>query len=230
MAGMAMVAHGATAPDPQPKIASVVRADPRTGRLVRKVVTLRPAKPAATPPQPAAKAAPATLPPLPEGMAVPKLVAELSQAYKVDPLLVHSVIQVESNYNPFAVSPKGAEGIMQLIPSTARRFGVGNTFNARENIEGGVKYLKYLESLFTDTRHVLAAYNAGEQAVIKYGGVPPYPETRNYVEQVGKKLGKLKAAELASSSAPSQEGPVKEPVPRIEQFTDAGGAVHYVTR
>ena len=81
-----------------------------------------------------------------------------------------------------------------------------------------VEALKYIQK-FSCTR-----------AVIKYGGVPPYPETRNYVEQVGKKLGKLKAAELASSSAPSQEGPVKEPVPRIEQFTDAGGAVHYVTR
>jgi len=104
----------------------------------------------------------------------------------VDPLLVDSVIRVESNYNPLAVSPKGAEGLMQLIPATARRFGVTNSFDVKENIEAGVTYLKYLLDMFGDDRLAVAAYNAGESAVMRYGDVPPYRETMNYVSRVGK--------------------------------------------
>jgi len=86
---------------------------------------------------------------------------------------------VESNYNPYAVSPKGALGIMQLIPATARRFGVLDVFDPVDNIEGGARYLKYLLELFNgDYPLALAAYNAGENAVTRYGAVPPYPETR----------------------------------------------------
>jgi len=225
-------------PEPGPRVTSVVRAD-RSGRLVRSVVVTPRAVvakivppqpvPAATPPAPAPEPVAAEPPPLAPGAGLPKLVDQIARLYKVDPLLVHSVIQVESNYNPLAVSPKGAQGLMQLIPSTARRFGVRNSFDAKENVKGGVMYLKYLQSLFSDTRHVLAAYNAGEEAVIKFGGIPPYPETVNYVYQVGKRLGQLRAVQRSQSEAQAKEEPPKDTKPRIEQFTDANGAVHYVT-
>lgn len=234
-------ACAASAPESGPRVTSVVRAD-RSGRLVRsvvvtphavasKVVTPQPV-PAANPPEPVREQAPvaAELPTLSPGVGLPKLVDEVARFYKVDPLLVHSVIQVESNYNPLAVSPKGAQGLMQLIPSTARRFGVRNSFDVKENVKGGVMYLKYLQSVFSDIRHVLAAYNAGEEAVIKFGGVPPYPETVNYVYQVGKRLGQLRAVQRLQSEAQANPEPPKETNPRIEQFTDASGAVHYVTK
>src|SRR5581483_12304992 len=105
---------------------------------------------------------------------------------------VDSVVQVESNYNPFAVSNKGALGLMQLMPATARRFGVENPFDPRQNIQGGVRYLKFLQDTFRDDRLAIAAYNAGEKAVTKYKGVPPYPETVSYVAKVGTKYGQRK--------------------------------------
>ena len=114
----------------------------------------------------------------------------------VESHLVHSVIRAESNYNASAVSPKGAQGIMQLIPATARRFGVSNVFDARENIQGGVRYLRFLLDYYKgDYAKAIAAYNAGEGAVDKYHGVPPYAETQNYVYRVA---GNLKAARLAA--------------------------------
>ena len=112
----------------------------------------------------------------------------------VEAPLVHSVIRAESNYNPNAVSAKGAQGVMQLIPSTAKRFGVGNSFDVEQNIEGGVKYLKFLLDYFQgDYTKTIAAYNAGEKAVDKFQGVPPYAETRNYVWQVAKNLQSARA-------------------------------------
>ncbi len=99
------------------------------------------------------------------------------------------MIRAESNYNPDAVSPKGALGLMQLIPSTARRFGVSNPFDVRENIEGGVRYLRFLLDYYQgDYPKAIAAYNAGEAAVDKYHGIPPYAETQNYVHRVAKNL------------------------------------------
>jgi soluble lytic murein transglycosylase-like protein len=109
----------------------------------------------------------------------------LARQHNVDPDLVHAIITVESNYNPRAVSRAGAQGLMQLMPATAARFQVEDPFNPRDNMEGGIRYLKHLLTLFSDDlRHVLAAYNAGESAVYKYGGMPPYPETQTYVERV----------------------------------------------
>lgn len=103
----------------------------------------------------------------------------------VDPALVQAVIQNESAWNPNAVSPKGAFGLMQLIPSTAERFGVGNVFDPAQNIEGGTKYLRQLlDRYHGDLKKSLAAYNAGEQAVERFGGVPAFPETRAYVKKV----------------------------------------------
>ncbi|MCV6639461.1 lytic transglycosylase domain-containing protein [Candidatus Albibeggiatoa sp. nov. NOAA] len=104
----------------------------------------------------------------------------------VDAALLHAVIQTESAYNPKAVSPKGATGLMQLMPATARRFGVSDRTNASENIYGGAKYLSWLLDLFdNDIRLALAGYNAGEGAVKRYGNkIPPYKETKNYVRKV----------------------------------------------
>jgi len=101
-----------------------------------------------------------------------------------------AVAKVESDFNPAAVSHKGAVGIMQLMKDTARQYGVANRYNARENIKAGVRHLKYLYKKYNrDLALTLAAYNAGESAVEKYGGVPPYPETRNYIKKVKQCLG-----------------------------------------
>lgn len=160
--------------------------------------------------------------------AIGRLVEESARTHDIDPLLVHSVIQVESNYNNYALSPKGAEGLMQLIPSTARRFGVTNSFDPKQNIEAGVKYLKYLKDLFRDDRLALAAYNAGEGAVFKYKNIPPYRETVGYVSKVGEKMAEARARERKNAKAlPVEETDVH---PALEQYTDAGGLVHLRTR
>lgn len=104
--------------------------------------------------------------------------------YGVDPVLVRAVIQVESDFNVRCLSHKGARGLMQLIPATATRFGVKDSFDPEQNIHGGVRYLAYLLKLFpNDIHRALAAYNAGEGAVQKYGGIPPYAETTTYVQR-----------------------------------------------
>ncbi len=108
-----------------------------------------------------------------------------AQQYGVDPTLVRAVIHAESAFNPDAVSSAGAGGLMQLMPQTAARFGVADRFNPKENIAGGVAYLAFLLDLFHGDRQLaVAAYNAGEAAVQKYSGVPPYNETQNYVSRV----------------------------------------------
>lgn len=108
-----------------------------------------------------------------------------SQRWNVDESLVRAVIHAESSYNPRAVSPKGAMGLMQLMPTTARRFGVSNAFDPHQNIAGGVQYLAWLLNRYKgDWRLAIAGYNAGEGAVDKYSGVPPYRETRNYLKKV----------------------------------------------
>lgn len=114
------------------------------------------------------------------------IINSIALKYGVDRQLVHSVIKAESNYNRFAVSPKGAMGLMQLMPETALEYGVADVFDPAQNIEGGVKYLKDLLSIFNGNRKlVLAAYNAGQEAVRRYGHkIPPYSETREYVRRV----------------------------------------------
>src|SRR5487761_155024 len=114
-----------------------------------------------------------------------KVVNAAAKRNHLDPALVQAVIQNESDWNPYAVSRKGAFGLMQLMPSTAERFGVGNVFDPAQNIEGGTRYLRELLNHYHgNLRDSLAAYNAGEQAVARYGGVPAYPETRAYVRKV----------------------------------------------
>jgi len=114
-----------------------------------------------------------------------RIVEEIAHKYSLEPTLIHSIIKIESNYDPWAISPKGAIGLMQLMPTTAAQYGVRDIFDPRENIEGGVRYLKDLIRLYQGrTDLVLAAYNAGQEAVKKFGGIPPYPETIKYIEKV----------------------------------------------
>lgn len=112
-------------------------------------------------------------------------IAEVSARYGVDPRLVAAIIAVESEFHPRAVSRRGAEGLMQLMPETAASYDVRDSFDVRDNIEGGVRHVRRLMVRFRhDIPLVLAAYNAGEQAVIAYRGIPPYRETRRYVVRV----------------------------------------------
>jgi len=105
--------------------------------------------------------------------------------FGVDPSLVHAIVKVESDFNPYAISRKGAMGLMQLMPQTADTMNVRNTFNPDENVEGGVKYLRYLLDRYEGNISLsLAAYNAGETAVKKWGTIPPYKETQEYVKKV----------------------------------------------
>jgi hypothetical protein len=200
-----------------PRVMSVVRLDARTGRLVRAVVSTKRTD---------------TAPSSDSGVRL--LVEEAARAYDLNPELIDSVIQVESNYNPYAISPKGAQGLMQLMPETARRFGVKNAFDPKDNVEGGVKYLKFLEDTFQDDRLAIAAYNAGEKAVTKYGDVPPYKETVQYVDRVSKKVGKAKLIAKAptkdAASAPSvEQKPVDEHRP-LRLYIDQEGRLYLVTR
>lgn len=178
---------GALAAESSEAVKSVVKVDRRTGRLVRVVVAPQNALPAKDPAM---------------ARAVQEAVETLAREHSLDPALVHSVIEAESNYNPYAVSPKGAQGLMQLMPATARRFGVNNAFRYTENLEGGMKYLRYLLDLFQDETLALAAYNAGERAVLRYGGVPPFEETRRYVRQVTGRYQAQRAQQAGHRSQP----------------------------
>ncbi len=118
-----------------------------------------------------------------------KLIDQAAERHRVDAKLVRAVIQVESAYRAYAKSRKGAVGLMQLMPETARRFAVTNPYDPVANIEGGTRYLRWLLDRFSaDYNLALAAYNAGEAAVERFRGVPPYAETRNYVQAVLKLL------------------------------------------
>ncbi len=146
-----------------------------------------------------------------------RLIDRIARKHGLDPELVKAVAKVESNYKPRAISHKGAQGIMQLLPATARRFGVADAFDPAQNIEGGVRYLRFLQDLFPDDLSlVLAAYNAGENAVRKYRGVPPYRETRNYV----RRIRRLYDRHLPDSAA----GGMK---PEIVSYRDSTGRLVY---
>ncbi len=150
--------------------------------------------------QTASPATPAVMDPFapPEGVPadIDRAVRIAAIVHKVDAALIHAVIQQESRYNRRAVSPKGAQGLMQLMPETAKRLGVGNAFDEVANINGGAKYLRQLKGMFKDDlKLVLAAYNAGEQAVVNAGNkVPPFPETQAYVPGVMANYQRLKLA------------------------------------
>jgi soluble lytic murein transglycosylase-like protein len=165
-----------------------------------------------------ARAGKAPLPP-PE---ITHLVRQTASRLQVDPQLVHAIIEVESEYDPKAISRKGAMGLMQLIPETAQRFGVENPFNPKENIEGGVSYLKHLLDLFGgDLPLSLAAYNAGESAVQRFGGIPSYAETQDYVRKV---------TNIYQSGSPQSGANLagnKLQASPIIRYVDERGVVHY---
>lgn len=115
---------------------------------------------------------------------IESLITKHAQKNNLDPALVKAVVQAESNFNPNAVSHVGAQGLMQLMPSTAKSLGVNNSFDPEQNIAGGTAYLKKMIDKFGSVQLGLAAYNAGPGAVEKFGGVPPYSETKNYVNKI----------------------------------------------
>ena len=138
-------------------------------------------------------------------------ITEIARRYRIDRRLILAIIAVESDFDPRAVSRKGAMGLMQLMPATARRYGVRNPFDPYENIHAGVRHLRYLMQRYgSDLRLVLAAYNAGEQAVDQYRDIPPYPETRQYVRNVLRLYGRGYR--------------------RIYRYRDARGVIHFSER
>ncbi|HEX6717915.1 MAG TPA: lytic transglycosylase domain-containing protein [Pyrinomonadaceae bacterium] len=145
---------------------------------------------------------------------VDNFIVESGKRNSVDPLLLYSIMHQESTFKPRAISPKGARGLMQLMPSTASRFGVTNIWDPKQNIEGGARYMRFLLDMFSgDVRLALAGYNAGEGAVMKYGyQVPPYSETREYVRRIGNRYTLIRDPEAIAkaSTLPTQQ---KDPTP-----------------
>jgi soluble lytic murein transglycosylase-like protein len=217
------------------RITTAIHPDLRTGKLVRSV-TVTP-RPVAEQRVSEAPVAVATAPQAPPSTGLDEAIEQIAAQVSLSSQVIHSVIKVESNYNPFAISPKGAQGLMQLIPSTARRFGVSNVFNPAENIQGGSKYLKYLLDLFGGNYALaLAAYNAGEAAVARYGGVPPFPETQNYLILVLRQLQEAQKAEAAKQKtiAAVETRPEAGSKPaagpnHIQEVVEADGSVRYVS-
>lgn len=193
-----------------PRVTTTVQTDRTSGRLVR-TTRVQFTEPTIAP------------------AALIEMIDQVAAQHGVEDSLVHSVIRAESNYNSRAVSPKGAQGMMQLIPSTARRFGVTNPFDVRENLEGGVKYLRFLLDYYKDNYpKAIAAYNAGEHAVDRYDGIPPYVETQNYVYRVA---GNLKAARARHKVMPIAEAATRpaETHQLIRASVGADGKVYYRT-
>ncbi|HEX8886730.1 MAG TPA: transglycosylase SLT domain-containing protein [Noviherbaspirillum sp.] len=171
---------------------------------MRRLASSKPVAPPCMTPQPVAAAVSAPAGPAPNYPRghIYNTVGKVSFKYEIDPELVLAFIAVESGFNAKAVSPKNAQGLMQLIPETAQRFRVKDAFNAEDNIKGGVAYLQWLLAFFKgNVPLVAAAYNAGERAVEKYRGIPPYPETRDYVRRI--------TALYRKTTHPYQEGLVQ---------------------
>lgn len=164
---------------------------------------------------------------------IQSLVHSISKTHGMDPQLVAAVMKVESNYNRWARSSKGALGLMQLIPSTGQRFGVLDFFDPAQNIEGGVRYLRFLSDKFgpSNIDLMLAAYNAGENLVQRLGTVPSIPETRNYVRKIRTIYKPNVVPALVSASGdgkPAGETVAPEPKPtRIYKYVDDRGVTHF---
>jgi len=153
---------------------------------------------------------------------ISQLVEQTASRFQVDPDLVHAIVRVESGYDPKAVSSKGAMGLMQLVPATAQRFGVANPFDPKQNLEGGVNYLRHLLDMFGgDLNLSLAAYNAGEHSVQRSGGIPAIPETQDYVRKV---TSIYQTGDAPASAKTTPKEPPKAPIVR---YVDEYGVVHY---
>ncbi len=134
---------------------------------------------------------------------VDALIAAAGARNGVDPVLLYAIMHRESSFKAGAISPKGARGLMQLMPGTAARFGVRNIFEPAQNIEGGARYVRFLLDYFGgDVRLALAGYNAGEGAVNRYNGVPPYRETQEYVRLIGARYALMRNPQTARTAAP----------------------------
>lgn len=155
--------------------------------------------------------------PRPSAIDLNEAVNSASGRYRLDPDLVNSVIKAESGFNVRALSPKGAQGLMQLMPGTASQLGVPNAFDPQANIDGGTRYLReLLERYNFDLVKALAAYNAGPQRVEQFGGVPPYYETRRYVARIVKDFNKKKAAQEKPVTASSHSLASKQAAPKTQ--------------
>jgi hypothetical protein len=229
---------------------STVLVDEETGRLVR-VRSGAKVRSTSTATRKSILAAKETAKKTPsvEPAAIHDLIENTARKHGVDPKLVHSVVRVESNYEQKAISPKGALGLMQLIPATAARFGVENPFDPSQNLDGGVRYLKFLTERFQGNLQLaLAAYNAGEGAVDRHGGIPPYRETQEYVTKITRRLQPNGAATLAVTtsnsqtntgsaaasmpSAPTEASSLTQATPRqtaVRMYTDSEGRLHLET-
>ncbi|MDG4553697.1 MAG: transglycosylase SLT domain-containing protein [Candidatus Competibacter sp.] len=145
----------------------------------------------------------------PEQAKIETLVRRMAPDYGLQPALVLAVIEAESNFDSQALSPKNAQGLMQLIPETAERFGVRDPYDPVQNLRGGMAYLRWLLAYFQgDIRLALAGYNAGEGVVLRYGGVPPYAETQAYVDRITRAYGQLRHPPVAPVTRPA---PLKRP-------------------
>ncbi|HEY3836952.1 MAG TPA: lytic transglycosylase domain-containing protein [Bryobacteraceae bacterium] len=211
-----------SAQNPVPShVTVVVHPDLVSGKLIQAVV-VQPREVAARVHAPLAETVAAVAVPLSSNLA--DMIDQIATAYGVEGPLVHSVIRAESNYNAAAISNKGALGMMQLIPSTARRFGVQNPFDPKQNVEGGVRYLRFLLDYYkNDYQKAIAAYNAGEGAVDRYQGIPPYSETRAYVYQVAKNLRAARQAEVVKIAAQAKKAAENTPGDRASSDSSEAG-------
>lgn len=155
------------------------------------------------------------------------LIQAAADEHKVDPALIHAIIWAESNFNPSAVSRKGAMGLMQLMPQTAWELSVRDAFDPKANITGGVRYLRRLLDRFEgNVSLALAAYNAGENAVLRYGGIPPYQETMEYVAKV-LSLYQGQGKVSPSNGKPAPKRSPSAPPLKVYRYVDETGAVRY---
>ena len=157
-------------------------------------------------------------PPMPESVATPAAwrqvagvyadpIARAADLHRVDPVLLTAMAEVESAFDPGAISPKGAQGLLQLMPATAQRFGVRDAFDVAQNVDGGARYLRWLLERFEGrTDLALAGYNAGEAAVEKYNGIPPYRETSAYVAKVMAGMNRIHGSSVSDAAVLAASG------------------------
>jgi soluble lytic murein transglycosylase-like protein len=156
--------------------------------------------------------------PSPKTFALDDIIEKYAGDYQLDPLLIRSIIATESGFNHKAVSPKGARGLMQLMPATASRLGVRNSFDPEENIRGGVRHFRSLMDSFNNNLDLsLAAYNAGENLVRRLGRIPDFKETKEYVESVKRKYVR---------NNDTAQLPVEDPPPVLYKYVDESGVLH----